>query len=170
MIVCVDVDYRDRPQGKTAAVAAGVVLPDFSAPQAALERVCHIPEVADYVPGRFYERELPCVLALLDTIALPLETVVVDGYVILDAAGRYGLGGHLYEVLGRELPVIGVAKNPFRDNPPAIEVCRGESRRPLFVTALGVDPRAAAEQIERMHGRFRLPTMLKRVDRLCRES
>ena len=170
MIVCIDVDYRDRPDGKTAAVAAGVVLSSFAAAVAVAERVCHIGEVAAYVPGQFYRRELPCVLALLDTIEQPIDTIVVDGYVILDAAGSHGLGGHLYEALDRQVPVVGVAKTPFRANPPAIEVCRGGSQRPLFVTALGVDLQAAADSVAGMHGRFRLPTMLKRVDRLCRDS
>jgi deoxyribonuclease V len=47
---------------------------------------------------------------------------------------------------------------------------RGDSSRPLYVTALGVDVETAAEDVRRMHGRFRLPTMLKRADRLCRDS
>lgn len=170
MIVCIDVDYRDRPDGTTAAVAAGVVLSSFDASRAVTERVCHIDEVAAYVPGQFYERELPCVLALLDTIALAITAIVIDGYVILDAAGSHGLGGYLHEALGGRIAVIGVAKTPFRGDPPAIEVYRGGSKRPLFVTALGVEPRVAAEQVASMHGQHRFPTMLKRVDRLCRDS
>jgi deoxyribonuclease V len=168
MIVCVDVDYRDGPP--TSARAAAVVLPSWAASAPAAEYLCRIDEVADYVPGRFYERELPCVLAVLERVAEPVDVVVVDGYVTLDAEGALGLGGHLYEALERQTPVVGVAKNPFRGNPSALEVLRGSSKRPLYLTALGVEPQAAAEQLRRMHGCFRLPTMLKRVDRLCREA
>ena len=90
----------------------------------------------------------------------------------LDRAGRRGLGAHLYEALARVTPVIGVAKNRFgpRAEQVAIEVLRGASSRPLFVTAIGVDAEAAAADISRMHGEHRLPTMLKRVDRLCRDT
>jgi len=35
---------------------------------------------------------------------------------------------------------------------------------------VGVDSQAAAACIQRMHGPSRLPTLLKRVDRLCREA
>jgi deoxyribonuclease V len=76
----------------------------------------------------------------------------------------------LYEALGRRLPIVGVAKNRFHTNGAAIEVYRGDSKRPLFVTALGVDPQAAAIEVQRMHGEHRLPTVLKRVDRLCRDG
>jgi deoxyribonuclease V len=37
-----------------------------------------------------------------------------------------------------------------------------------FITAAGCDAELAAENIRAMHGPFRLPTLLKRVDRLCR--
>jgi len=49
-------------------------------------------------------------------------------------------------------------------------VLRGDSRRPLYVTAAGLDPAAAALHVRSMHGPFRIPTLLKRVDQLCRTS
>jgi deoxyribonuclease V len=170
MIVCVDVAYEDGLDGTTRATAAAVVLDRWDAPRGVAEHVCRIDEVANYVPGEFYERELPCVLAILDHVELPVDVVVIDGYVVLDGAGRRGLGGHLHEALGGRVPVVGVAKNPFHDNPAALEILRGGSRRPLYVTALGVDPQVAAAHVREMHGRHRLPTMLKRVDRLCRDG
>ena len=97
-------------------------------------------------------------------------TLMQPGGVVLDAEGTHGMGGYLYEVFERRIPVIGVAKNRFRANSAAVEVLRGGSKRPLFVTALGIDPEAAAIDVQRMHGRFRLPTLLKRVDRLCRDG
>ena len=165
MIACVDVDYRD-----TCAVAACVVLQSWLAGEAVAEYLHRIDEVAQYVPGEFYKRELPCVLAALDQVVQRVHLVVVDGYVVLDEQGRLGLGGHLHAALGGEVAVVGVAKSPFRGNSAAIEVVRGDSKRPLYVTALGVEPQTAAEDLRRMHGRFRLPTMLKRVDRLCRDA
>jgi deoxyribonuclease V len=50
------------------------------------------------------------------------------------------------------------------------EVRRDESTKPVYVTAVGMDIALAAEHVARMHGTYRLPTMLKRVDRLAREA
>ena len=66
--------------------------------------------------------------------------------------------------------VIGVAKTSFHDNDAAIEVARGASARPLYVTAEGIDVTRAADDVRRMHGAHRIPTILKRVDRLARDS
>jgi deoxyribonuclease V len=49
-------------------------------------------------------------------------------------------------------------------------VFRSDSNRPLFVTAIGVDESEARGCIKKMHGDHRLPTILKAVDRLCRDS
>jgi deoxyribonuclease V len=181
MLVCVDVDYRDssaRPGdraggpdgGRTSAYAAAVVFANWTSSTIAAEHVVRLAEVADYESGQFYKRELPCVLAVLERVEFGIHAVVIDGYVVLDEHGTPGLGGHLWEALGHRVPIIGVAKNPFHDNPAAIAVLRGDSSRPLYVTALGTELETAAADVQRMHGRFRLPTMLKRVDRLCRDA
>lgn len=170
MLVCVDVDYRAGPSGRTSACAAALVFPDWPSPTSAAEHVVSIAEVADYEPGQFYKRELPCVLAVLERVEFGIHGILIDGYVVLDEHGTLGLGGHLWEQLERRIPIIGVAKNPFSRPTPAIELLRGDSLRPLYVTALGVEVETAAADVRRMHGRFRLPTMLKRVDRLCRDA
>ena len=170
MIACIDVDYDEGDPAGTTATAACVVIPGWSAARPIAEYVRKIGNVAAYVPGRFFERELPCVLAVLEWVSHPLELIVIDGYVVLDADGTWGMGGFLWAALGEQIPVVGVAKHPFRANQAAIEVYRGGSKRPLFVTALGVDPVAAANDVQRMHGEYRLPTALKRVDRLCRDG
>ena len=169
MIACVDVDYQDSQPLGTRARAACVVLARWDAEATAAEYLRELDGVADYTPGRFYERELPCVRAVLELVREPIDVIVVDGYVVLDAAGKLGMGGHLYRALGGRTPVVGVAKNPFA-GAPAIELRRGDSQRPLYLTALGLDPANAAARVRTMHGRFRLPTMLKRVDRLCRDG
>ncbi len=120
-----------------------------------------------YVPGAFYKRELPAILALLDMIDMPLDTLIVDGYVMLGP--RAGLGKHLFDALGSRIPVIGVAKGRFR-GATAQAVCRGGSRRPLYVTAAGMAAEEAAARIRAMHGAHRIPTLLRCVDRLARKK
>jgi deoxyribonuclease V len=63
------------------------------------ERVRWLPEAAAYQPGRFFDRELPPLLAVLATVD-PLDLVLIDGYVDLDPHGRPGLGAHLHAQLG----------------------------------------------------------------------
>lgn len=89
--------------------------------------------VEPYTPGAFYKRELPCILSLLSRIGTAgVETIVVDGYVFLDDSGKLGLGGHLYEALNRQVPVIGVAKTAFATLRHAKrDLHRGSSQRPL---------------------------------------
>jgi len=162
MIAIFDVQYEpDR------ACAACVVATDWVAvtPAAAVARV--LPVAQPYVPGQFFLRELPPLLSLIDELELaPGAPLVVDGYVWLEDE-RAGLGGHLFERLGREHPVVGVAKSEYA-GAPAQRVVRGRSSRPLFVTAAGVDPAQAAESVRVMHGEFRIPTLLKEADRLAR--
>src|ERR1700748_2787708 len=66
-----------------------------------------IEDIAEYVPGEFYKRELPCILSLLGKVDTKNVTaIIVDGYVFLDDNGKPGLGGHLYEAINRKWPVI----------------------------------------------------------------
>jgi deoxyribonuclease V len=164
MLACLDVDYRPD-----STVAACVLFREWSDAAEAAHVVEYGPPAEPYEPGQFYRRELPHLLKVLASVQEPLEALVIDGYVWLGEE-RPGLGAHLYEALGRRLPVIGVAKTSFQSSHLAVPVLRGQSQRPLFVTAVGLDSRAAAQCIQRMHGDSRLPTLLKRVDRLCRES
>ncbi len=165
MIVCVDVDYR-----ATEVVAACVGFGDWADAAALVETVTRTPGApASYESGEFYRRELPYVLATLAALAVPPRVVVVDGYVWLGPE-RPGLGAHLHATLGSTIEVIGVAKRRFEGATTAIPILRGTSQQPLFVTAAGTDVRAAAAAVITMHGPHRLPTMLKRVDRLARDA
>ncbi len=162
MIAAFDVHYgKDR-----TASAAAVIFKDYSdaAPVDTVTRMVH--GTADYIPGSFYKRELPCLLELIKCIKFPLTEAIVDGYVMLDS--RPGLGQHLYMELGGRTPIIGVAKNRYPGT-EAVEVLRGDSRMPLFVTSAGITAVEAAERIKRMQGRYRFPTLLKLADRLARE-
>jgi deoxyribonuclease V len=163
MIASVDVDYR-----ADHAIAACVVFDSWTAAASAHEYVALIHDVAEYVPGEFYRRELPCLLRVLDQVPQPLKAIIVDGYVWLSSVGAPGLGFHLHEAFQPETPVIGVAKTAYRGSDFAVPVLRGTSTRPLWVTAVGVDARLAATSVQSMHGSYRIPTHLKRVDQLCR--
>jgi deoxyribonuclease V len=164
MLVAVDVDYRaDR-----TAVAAGVLFADWASGVIEDTVIRHIPDARPYRPGRFFERELPCILAVLDDLACRPETILIDGHVVLDSTGRRGLGAHLFEALNRETPVIGVAKTRFADTPAEAEVRRGNSIRPLYVTSIGMSANEARQCVRSMHGAHRLPTVLAAADRACR--
>lgn len=163
MIACLDVGYTGA-----VARAACVVINDWRASRPTAECVATIHEVKGYQPGEFYRRELPCIRAVLDKLNQPPTCIVVDGYVWLDGDHRPGLGAHLYETLNHKVPVIGVAKNPFRDTEHATELRRGTSDRPLYITAVGVPIAQAVVNIGAMQGPHRLPTVLKRVDELSR--
>ena len=165
MIAAVDVCYSE-----TGATAGGVLFTHWTSEQPARELQVFIEQVQPYEPGSFYKRELPCLLKLLELVKDRVETIIVDGYVWLGPKNRPGLGAHLYETLGEQTPVIGVAKSMFRGATNAEAVLRGRSRRPLFVTAAGMDPVIAAKNIQGMHGPHRIPTLLKRVDQLCRSA
>ncbi len=149
------------------ASAAAVLFSDFGDSLPAAEYHRMIARCSAYVPGAFYRRELPAILALMEKITAPLDTLIVDGYVMLGS--RPGLGRHLFDALENKIPVIGVAKSLFEDS-AAHEVYRGGSQRPLYVTAAGIDALEAAESIRRMHGPHRIPTLLRHVDRLARQK
>lgn len=158
MIVATDVLY-DEAADRALAAAVAFERWDDAAPTRSW--TVTLEGLADYEPGRFYVRELPCLLALLAEVEA--EVVVVDGYAELGVGP--GLGGHLQAERGGI--VVGVAKNPYR-KAPAVHVLRGESKRPLYVTAVGVDAETAASWIAGMHGPYRVPTLLKAVDQLTR--
>lgn len=168
MIVALDVDYRE---GFAVAAAVAVRALGDDVGDHGLEQIARVAPVAAYEPGAFYRRELPCLLAVLARLPFVPSLVLVDGYAWLGAQ-RPGLGQHLYEALGAEPrpPVIGVAKTSFHDNDRAVPVLRGESQKPLFVTASGLSSDEAAAAVRALHGAFRVPTLLRRVDTLCRTS
>lgn len=165
MILAIDVYYPD-----TGAKAVGVLFEweDAVPRQTIIE---FIDEVDDYIPGAFYKRELPCIEALLKKIGTDLlDAVIVDGHIYVDNNGTYGLGGRTFELLGGRLPVIGVAKTGFHTNKETvIEVLRGESGNPLYVSAIGMDTAKAARLVQDMYGPYRIPDILKKLDGVTKE-
>ena len=160
MFVAADVHYL--PSGGARAAAVVAADPAFS--RLAGERTVVVADVAPYQPGQFYLRELPPLRAVLDGLSL----LVVDGYADLDPDGRPGLGARARDEFG--VPVIGVAKTPFRTATHAIAVLRGTSARPLYVTAAGMPRAEAASLVRQMAGRHRLPDALRRADTLARHG
>ncbi|HWO43176.1 MAG TPA: endonuclease V [Candidatus Eisenbacteria bacterium] len=163
MIACTDVHY-----GENRAVAACLLFRDWRDDRPCHEVTRDLECPAAYKPGRFYRRELPALLSVLATLPKMPGAILIDGYVWLGDESHAGLGAYLYEALGKTTPVIGVAKTLFREGPAVRVIQRGTSARPLYVTAAGIDVHEAAGRVVELHGSFRIPTLLKRVDRLCR--
>lgn len=163
MIVAIDVGYQEN-----LARAACVAFEHWDATEPQIEVATDISDIAPYVPGNFYLRELPCIEAVLSQLDTPPETIVIDGFVWLDSNQRKGLGGFLFEKLNEQTPVIGVAKTPFATATYAKQLFRGESKRPLYISSAGIELEEAFDCIESMHGTNRIPTLLQRVDRNSR--
>ena len=163
-IFCMDVDYRDG-----FAIAAGILFDDWSSEQTLLETCVKVDKIEEYESGKFYKRELPCLLKLIQSLDTLPDIFLVDSFVYLDDRMKPGLGAYLYNEFNGKIPVIGVAKTNFKECSNKIELLRGESKSPLFISSAGIDLEKAAEFVSQMHGEFRNPTLLKKVDRLCRE-
>lgn len=124
-------------------------------------------EIEEYKSGEFYKRELPCILSLYSKINFSnLEAIIIDGYIYLDDDKKPGLGAHLHEKLNCKIPIIGVAKTNFYTlTKNKIELFRGMSKNPLYITSIGMDINDAFENIKKMDGEFRIPKLLKELDR-----
>ncbi len=167
-IACLDAHYL-----ATGARAAGVLLESWEAAVPAAVFVEALPAAEAYQPGSFYRRELPCLLAVLGRFPALPETVVVDGYVWLPPDQRPGLGARLYEALGHATPVVGIAKTAFAGVEScawAMQVFRGTSLKPLYVTAAGMAPELAARRVRDMAGKHRPPDGVRLADHLARHG
>jgi len=167
MILANDVYYLENNRAKSVSI----VFDDWEAETPTFIEEVWLDNIEPYEPGSFYKRELPCILKVLEKTDLSsLSAIIVDGYVVLDDNGKKGLGAYLYEALGGKIPVIGVAKRSFHQNQKnVIEVKRGQSQNPLYVTSMGTDLQKAAENIKRMKGDYRMPTLLKLLDAKTRK-
>ncbi|MEO1260987.1 MAG: endonuclease V [Bacteroidota bacterium] len=167
MILAVDVHYRKE--------FAKVVAVEFNKwtdriPARISEEI--VENVEEYISGEFYKRELPCILEILKkTDQSNLDVIIVDGYVQLNDNGKAGLGKYLYESLNQEIPVIGVAKRGFKGNMKyVVEVHRGKSKNPLYITSVGIDLHESAAKIKNMFGKYRMPDLLRILDQKTKES
>lgn len=167
-IAALDVAYRAAERGGDEAHGAALFFDGWAAERAAATVLAHASEAAPYRPGAFFLRELPVLLDLLARAPAAPEIALVDGYAVLDRAGRPGLGARLFDATGGAFAVAGVAKSRLRGDDVSIPVRRGRSRAPLFVTAIGVDAAEAAAGVAAMAGAARVPRLLAEVDRAAR--
>lgn len=123
-----------------------------------------------YHSGEFYKRELPGILHLIHEVGLEdINTILVDAFVWLDDNETPGLGGRLYHALNEKIPVIGIAKTDFATiHQNKRKLFRGKSIRPLFITSAGIDTDLATNFIKNLPGKFRIPDVLRELDRLTK--
>lgn len=150
------------------ALAAAVAFDAWDAPEATRTYTSRIAHVEKAARGELDLSELPCLLQLLREHALAPELIVIDGCVHLDANETPGLGRHLYHALEGRAAVIGVSKAALPGMPAQFELAREEEARPVIVTCVGIDLGAAKARLRAMHGRRRVPTLLKLVARLAK--
>jgi len=164
MVAALDVYYKDD---RAKAVA---LLFSWADEKGLTPFVHFLDHIEPYVPGEFYKRELPCLLAVIGQLDLDnIDALIIDGHVYVDDSYTHGLGGRLWQALEEKIPIIGVAKTSFRNNAATVvEVYRGGSHRPLFVSAIGMDGQLAADRVENMAGEYRIPEVLKELDRVTR--
>jgi deoxyribonuclease V len=164
MILAVDVDYRN-----SGASIAGITFENWTDDSEAGLFRSELFETEEYVPGQFYRRELPCILKLIEEHKIEPDIIVIDGFVYLDGKTNPGLGMYLYNALNGKIPVVGVAKNPFKGIAQDCELYRGKSRKPLYVTSVGIQLDEAKKNIKSMYGNHRVPDLLKKADQACRD-
>ncbi|MCX5010688.1 endonuclease V [Streptomyces sp. NBC_00555] len=184
LVAGVDVAYDDE---RDLVAAAAVVLD--AATLEVVEEATAVGHVSfPYVPGLLAFRELPTVLAALDSLTAAPGLVVCDGYGLAHPRG-FGLACHLGVVTG--LPAIGVAKNPFTftygepgagrgDFAPLVaadgaEVGRAlrtqDGIKPVFVSVghrVSLDN--ACAHVLALSPRFRIPETTRHADSLCRRA
>ena len=116
---------------------------------------------SEYIPGKFYKRELPGILKLLEQVDLDeFDTIIIDGYVhlkelsyisdrgkFIEGPIKRGLGCHLRTALSsyylerkpkKRLNIVGIAKTLYGDNSQYGMCYRGESKNPLYITGLNL--------------------------------
>jgi deoxyribonuclease V len=158
-------------QGDAARVAA-VAFDDWGAMEGTKNYSLDIGHVEKPAKGELDLRALPWLVQLLDANRLQPEAVVLDGLVHLDALETPGLGRHLHDTLGGRVAVIGISKSLFKgtDTPDQFCVFREDETPPLLVTCAGIDLGAAKARVRTMHGRKRVPTLMKLAARIAKGS
>ncbi len=165
-VAVLDVHYANR-----GARAACVLAETWETAVPLATWVSEIEAVAPYTPGAFYKRELPCLLAVLQLLPKRPDVLVVDGYAWLPPGDVPGLGARLHEALGGAVPVVGIAKTPYAGverSSKILPVIRGRSKKPLYVTAAGLQAEAAAARVRQMAGAHRVPALAQLADALAR--
>jgi|SRR4030042_5325207 len=159
----VDVYYRNE-----SATTALVEFSDFSSCAISRILIQESETAAPYIPGKFYLRELPCILKILEQADRLYKMILIDGFVFLRKPTCYGLGGYLATALDYKAIIIGVAKNYFNMADRFVEIKRGRSSKPLYVSSFNMKPETAGSLIKEMYGNNRIPCILKLTDQLSK--
>jgi deoxyribonuclease V len=164
MILAIDVQYKANN-----GFVCGITFNSWKSQSIQQVYYVIVKNVKEYIPGKFYKRELPCILHLLDSISEPIKTIVIDGYVYLDGKTKMGLGAHLSRCISDDINIVGVAKKPFITLNEGAQIYRGKSKKPLYISCLKDELTLQKTNILSMYGEHRIPILLKKVDSLCRE-
>lgn len=165
MVVIIDADYKEElKKGHVAGIVADSIFDEKE--KVVITAIAE--EIGEYVPGKFYLRELQSVELILSQLDLQeLELIIVDGYAD-SGTEQNALGTYVYEKY--HIPVIGIGKNKYEGCViPDTEVYRGESKKPLYVTSKGIAHEVAKSYVERMAGKYRLPYLVKYADNRARD-
>lgn len=162
-ILAIDVDYDDD---KKIGYVAGIMFTgDGTGDKKTYFSVAQ--NVAPYVFGEFYRRELPCIELLMTEHSLKPDIVIIDGY--CDFSGVPCMGAILRD-RHPELMVIGVAKNKHYDVSEDQLLYRGKvSKRPLYITTCGLSLDDGKALVMNLAGDSRMPDVLRDVDQACRK-
>lgn len=132
-------------------------------------RSCHTSGFSPYVPGEFYKRELPGILGIIQLFDTNPDIIVVDSFITLedmDGNIKEGLGAHLLDSLNYSPIIVGVAKSMYcRCNEISLPLRRGNAINPIWIQGLGCTNEEALSFISRMHGVYRIPDLLKLLDK-----
>jgi deoxyribonuclease V len=154
-----------------AARVGAVAFDDWSAGEGTKNYALDVAHVEKAAKGELDLRALPWLIRLLEANRLQPEAIVLEGFVHLDAQDTPALGRRLHDTLGGRTAVIGVSRSPFKgDTPDQFCVFREEETPPLVVTCAGIDLGAAKARIRVMHGRKRVPTLMKLAARIAKGS
>lgn len=155
---------------RSTLLAAAVVFEEWGAPEAARTHLSRLALSDKPAPDALAQLQLQCLLQLLQAHALAPTVIVLDGLVHLDAQDTPALGRHLYEALGGRAAVIGVSKAALAHLPAQFQVSREDEAAAVTVTCAGIDIGAAKARVRAMHGKRRVPTLLKLAARVARGS
>jgi deoxyribonuclease V len=150
------------------AIVCAVAFDEWDAAEASRTFTSRVAPVDPPVRSPRGAAELAGVLQLLREHALEPELIVIDGPVYLDAAETPAWGRQLFDALGGRSAVVGISTRAMPSLPAQFEVWRDEEARPLIVTCIGIDLGAAKVRVRTMHGRRRVPTLMKLAARLAR--
>lgn len=158
--------------GPEVAHAAALIFEAWDAPEAERTLVTHLAVEGVKKPARGEPdlRALPCILQLLREHALAPELILLPGTVHLDAQETPGLGLHLFQALGGQVAVVGISKTALPGLPAQFELHREDEALPLIITCAGIDLGAAKARVRGMHGKRRVPTLVKLVARLAKQA